>query len=192
MGRLIWKPGTMLYPIPAVLVTCGEYDNRIGTNKSNIITISWIGTICSEPAMVSVSIRPERYSYNIIRRNGEFAINLTTKKLVFATDYCGVKSGRDIDKFQKTKLTPLKASHIKAPLISESPVNIECKVTEVKKLGSHDMFIAKVLCINADEKYINEKGVFNLEDTKPICYCHGHYFCIGKHLGKFGFSVKKK
>ena len=174
------------------MVSCGELGDDPAKSKINIITVSWAGTICSEPAMASISVRPSRYSHDLIKKHGEFVINLTTKSLVFATDYCGVKSGRDINKFEKMKLTPLKATHVKAPLIGECPINIECKVTEVKKLGSHDMFIAKVLCIHADEKYIDAKGAFDLEKVEPICYSHGKYFGLGKFLCRFGFSVKKK
>lgn len=186
MTKALWKPGTMLYPVPAVMVSCGDKPENY-----NIITIAWTGTVCSEPAMTYVSIRPTRHSYAIIKRTGEFVINLTTKKLAFATDYCGVKSGKDINKFQKMKLTPLKGEQVSAPLIKESPLNIECRVTECKPLGSHDMFLAKVLCIHADKKYINAKGAFKFESTDPICYSHGKYYLLGKELGHFGFSVKK-
>jgi len=186
MTKRLWKPGTMLYPVPVVMLSCGEFD------KPNIITVAWAGTICSEPAMLSVSIRPSRYSHEIISKTGEFVVNLTTQKMVFATDYCGVKSGREIDKFKECKLTPVKASFVKAPLIKESPINIECKVVEIKKLGSHDMFIANVMAVNADEKYIDKNGAFDLQSADPICYSHGQYYTLGKKLGGFGFSVKKK
>ncbi|KAF0133686.1 MAG: Conserved protein/domain typically associated with flavoprotein oxygenase DIM6/NTAB family [Candidatus Saganbacteria bacterium] len=187
MAKVIWKPGTMLYPVPAIMVSCGDKSENY-----NIITIAWAGTICSEPAMASISIRPTRHSYDIIKRTGEFVINLTTKKLVFAADFCGVKSGREVNKFAKLKLSAVKGKHVSAPLIGESPVNIECKVTECKHLGSHDMFIAKVLCIHADKRYINKKGAFNLQDSEPICYSHGKYYLLGRELGHFGFSVRKK
>jgi len=181
----------MIYPLPAVMVTCGTYDGDGDTSKANIITLSWVGTICSDPAICSISVRPSRYSHDIIKKNKEFVINITTKDLVFETDYCGVKSGRDMDKFKKMKLTPLCAETVKAPLIKESPINIECSVEEIKKLGSHDMFIAKVLCIHADDKYTDRTGKFDLERSDPICYSHGQYYSLGKRLGHFGFSVKK-
>ncbi|OGC03381.1 flavin reductase [candidate division WOR-1 bacterium RIFOXYA12_FULL_43_27] len=183
MTKELWKPGTMVYPVPAVMVSCGDH---------NIITIAWTGTICSEPAMTYVSIRPSRYSHEIISKTKEFVINLTTKKLVFATDFCGVKSGRAINKFEAMKLTPEKAKQVKCPLIKESPVNIECAVTEIKKLGSHDMFIAKVLCIHGDKKYIDPRGNFNLAAAQPVAYSHGKYYQLGKCLGFYGFSVKRK
>ncbi|MFA5105157.1 MAG: flavin reductase family protein [Candidatus Margulisiibacteriota bacterium] len=192
MSKAVWKPGTMIYPLPAVMVTCGTYEGGGDTSKSNIITLAWVGTICSEPAMCSISVRPSRYSHDIIRKNNEFVVNLTTKDLVFEMDYCGVKSGRDMDKFKKLKLTPLRAKMVKAPLIKESPVNIECRVEEIKKLGSHDLFIAKVLCIHADDKYMDKTGKFDLEKAGLICYSHGQYYCLGKKLGHFGFSVRKR
>lgn len=186
-NKSIWKPGTMLYPLPAVLVSCG-------TSKEdyNIITIAWTGTICSDPPMLYVSIRPERYSHNIIERTGEFVVNLTNKKLAFATDFCGVKSGRKINKFKELKLTPGKSEKISAPIIKESPVNIECKVKEIKKLGSHDMFIAEVLCVHVDKKYIDKNGNLNFDKTEPICYSHGKYYLLGREIGHFGYSVRKK
>lgn len=190
--RAVWAPGTMLYPLPAVMVTCGYYHGENMTEKCNILTISWAGTICTDPAMLSISVRPSRHSYEMIKKSGEFVINLTTKDLVFATDFCGVKSGRDIDKFKRLSLTPLRAVHVKAPLIKESPVNIECKVEEIKKLGTHDMFTAKVLCIHGDRKYINKYGGLDLAEAGLICYSHGEYYSLGKSLGKFGYSIKKK
>ncbi|NQU17221.1 MAG: flavin reductase family protein [Candidatus Saganbacteria bacterium] len=187
MSKEIWKPGTMVYPVPATLVSCGDKKENY-----NIITIAWTGTINSDPAMTYVSIRPSRHSHEIIKRTKEFVINLTTKKLAFATDFCGVKSGRNINKFEAMKLTPASAKQVKAPLIKESPVNIECKVTEIKKLGSHDMFIAKVLCIHGDKQYMDSRGRFNLAAAQPIAYSHGKYYQLGKCLGFYGFSVKKK
>lgn len=186
MAKEIWKPGNMLYPLPVVMISVAD-----SSGKNNIITVAWAGTICTNPAMVSISVRPERYSYPILKETGEFVINLTTKELVYATDYCGVKSGRDIDKFKEMKLTALPAEHVKAPLIGESPVNIECRVREVKPLGSHDMFIADVLCVHADEKYMDEKKRFHLEKAEPIVYSHGTYFACGEALGTFGYSVRK-
>jgi flavin reductase (DIM6/NTAB) family NADH-FMN oxidoreductase RutF len=188
MSKVLWKPGTMIYPLPAVMVSCGAEPSEY-----NIITVAWTGTICTDPAMCYISVRPSRHSYNIIRKNGEFVINLTTKPLTFVTDWCGVKSGKDHNKFKETGLTPVPASKIKAPLIKESPVNIECIVREIKELGSHHMFISEVVAINADEEYIDKKtGAFRLFDAAPVCYSHGKYFETGKLIGKFGFSVEKK
>jgi len=188
MSKILWKPGTMIYPLPAVMVSCGSVPEEY-----NIITISWTGTICTDPAMCYISVRPGRHSYNIIRKNGEFVINLTTKSLAFATDWCGVKSGNEHKKFTEMGLTPVPASKVKAPLIKESPVNIECIVKEIKELGSHHMFISEVVAINADEKYVDEKtGLFRLNDAVPLCYSHGKYYETGPFLGKFGFSVEKK
>lgn len=183
-----WKPGNMLYPLPAVMVSCGREGE-----KPNIITLAWVGTVCSDPVMVSVSIRPERYSYDIIRETGEFVINLTTRELAYAADYCGVKSGRNVDKFAELGLTPGKAGKLKAaPLIEESPVSLECEVAEIKELGSHHMFLAKVLAVDIDEAYLDEKGKFCLNDTGLLAYSHGEYFTLGEKCGSFGYSVKKK
>ncbi|MFZ5967886.1 MAG: flavin reductase family protein [Bacillota bacterium] len=187
MAKTTWKPGTMVYPIPAVLVTCGDFHG-----KSNIITIAWTGTICSDPAMTYISVRPSRYSYELIKESGEFVINLTTEDLARATDYCGVKSGRDVNKFKEMNLTPEEATQVAAPLIKESPVNIECRVEKILKLGSHDMFMAKVLAVNVDEDFIDEKNKFHLDMTRPICYSHGQYYGLKKSLGGFGFSVARK
>ncbi|MDQ1332607.1 MAG: hypothetical protein QG576_642 [Bacteroidota bacterium] len=188
MSKLLWKPGTMIYPVPAVMVSCGSEPSEY-----NIITISWTGTINTDPAMCYISVRPSRHSYDIIRKNGEFVINLTTKSLIYAADWCGVKSGKDYNKFEEMSLTPVPASKIKAPLIKESPVNIECIIKEIKELGSHHMFISEVVAINADKRYIDEKsGVFRLYDAEPVCYSHGKYYETGKLIGKFGFSVEKK
>lgn len=186
MGKLLWKPGTFIYPVPAVMVSCGDME------KSNIITVAWTGTICTDPAMAYVSIRPERYSYDIIKETGEFVINLTTEELAFATDYCGVKSGRQIDKFKELKLTKEKAAHLNCPMIAQSPVNIECKVKEIKELGSHHMFLAEVLAIHVDEKYMDDKEKFEMEKCNLMAYSHGQYYSLGNHIGKFGFSVKKE
>lgn len=177
----------MLYPLPVVMVSVAD-----SNGKANIITIAWAGTVCTNPPMVSISVRPERYSYNIIKDTGEFVINLTTKDLAYATDYCGVKSGRDADKFAEMKLTAAKAEYVKAPLIAESPVNIECRVKQIIPLGSHDMFVAEVLAVHADEKYKDEKGKFCLEKAEPIVYSHGEYLTCGEKIGTFGYSVKKK
>lgn len=182
-----WKAGNMLYPVPAVMVSCG----REGKTP-NIITIAWAGTICSDPAMVSISVRKERYSHNIIKDTGEFVINLVNKRLVRSTDYCGVMSGRDVDKFKETRLTPQESRYVKAPGIKESPVNIECKVVDVKELGSHDMFIAKVLGVTIDNQYMDDRGKFNLNASGLVSYSHGEYFELGKKLGSFGYSVKKQ
>lgn len=177
----------MLYPLPVVMVSVADKEG-----KPNIITIAWTGTVCSNPPMVSISVRPERYSYDVIKETGEFVINLTTKDLTYATDYCGVKSGCDVDKFKEMGLTALPGKEVKAPLIAESPVNIECKVTQVIPLGSHDMFLAEVVAVHVDEKYIDEKGKFHLEKAEPIAYSHGDYLATGELLGTFGYSVKKQ
>ena len=187
MGKQYWNAGNMLYPIPAVMISCGRKDE-----KPNIITVAWAGTICSNPAMVSISIRPERYSYDIIKETGEFVINLTTRKLLRACDYCGVKSGRNVDKFKEMKLTPYESRNIFAPGIEESPVNIECKVTEVRPLGSHDMFIAEVVGVSIDDSFLDKDGKFHLNDTGLITYSHGEYFTLGEKVGSFGYSVRKK
>ena len=187
MAKEIWKPGNMLYPLPIVMVSVADRNG-----KYNIITVAWVGTICSDPPMLSISVRPKRYSHSILKRTGEFVVNLTTEELTFAADYCGVKSGQDVDKFKEMKLTALPADQVKAPLIAESPVNIECRVREVKPLGSHDMFIADVLAVHAEAQYMDEEGKFHLERAKPMLYSHGTYFACGKELGTFGFSVRKK
>jgi flavin reductase (DIM6/NTAB) family NADH-FMN oxidoreductase RutF len=188
MGKIIWKPGTMIYPLPAIMVSCGAVPEEY-----NIITISWTGTICTDPAMCYISVRPERHSYNIIKKRGEYVINLTTKSLAFAADWCGVKSGIKYNKFIEMGLTPVPASKIEAPMINESPVNIECVVKEIIELGSHHMFISEVVAVNADEKYIDRKtGLFRLNDAVPLCYSHGKYYETGNLIGRFGFSVEKK
>ena len=186
MAKKVWKSGTFIYPIPAVLVTSGNME------KSNIITVAWTGILNTNPAIVYISVRPERYSYKLIKENKEFAINLTTKELAFASDWCGVRSGAQYDKFKEMKLTKEKASFIKAPLIKESPVSIECKVIEEKIYGSHTTFIAEVLSIDADEKYMDEKGAFDISKCNLIAYANGGYYELGKKLGKFGYSVEKK
>lgn len=186
MSKIMWKPGTFLYPIPAVMVSCGTME------KSNIITVAWTGILNTNPAMVYISIRPIRYSYNLIKESGEFVINLTNKQLAYATDWCGVRSGEKFDKFKEMKLHKEKAQFVKAPLIKESPVSIECKVKDIIKLGSHDMFVAEVLSIDADEKYIDEKGAFDISKCDLIAYANGGYYSLGKKIGKFGFSVQKR
>ncbi|MCD7835455.1 MAG: flavin reductase family protein [Lachnospiraceae bacterium] len=187
MSKELWKPGNMLYPLPVVMVSVTDKNGR-----NNIITLAWVGTVCSDPPMVSVSVRPERYSYNIIKESGEFVINLTTRELAFATDYCGVKSGRDVDKFKEMHLTPIPAEKVNAPLIEESPVNIECRVKQVMPLGSHDMFIAEVEAVHADTRYMDADNKFSLEKAEPIVYSHGIYMTCGDKVGSFGFSVRKK
>ena len=187
MSKQIWKSGNMLYPVPAVMVSC----QRPG-EKPNMVTIAWAGTVCSDPAMVSISIRPERHSYDIIKETGEFVINLTTEKLARACDYCGVVSGRNVDKFAKTGLTPMPVEHVSAPAIAESPVNIACRVTESRALGSHTMFIAEVVGVTVDDEYLDENDRFHINDANLIMYSHGEYFALGKYLGKFGYSVQKK
>lgn len=186
MSRTIWKPGTFIYPIPAVMVSCGDMEN------SNIITVAWTGIINTNPAMCYISIRPERYSYKLIKEKGEFVINLTNKELAYATDWCGVKTGAKVDKFKEMKLTKEKAKNVKCPVIKESPVAIECKVKEIKELGSHHMFIAEILSIDVDNKYIDEKGAFDITKCDLITYANGKYFSLGKQVGKFGYSVEKR
>lgn len=186
MAKVEWKAGTFIYPIPAVMVTSGTME------KSNIMTVAWTGILNTNPAMCYISVRPERYSYNLIKNSGEFVINLTNKKLAFATDWCGVKSGKYYDKFKEINLTKEKAKHVKCPLIKESPVSVECKVKEIRELGSHHLFIAEVLSIDADDKYINEKGAFDISKCDLIAYANGGYYSLDKKIGKFGFSVEKK
>lgn len=186
MSRKIWKAGTFVYPIPAALISCGTME------KSNILTIAWTGIINTDPAMVYISVRPNRYSYNIIKKNKEFVINLTNKDLAFATDWCGVRSGKDYDKFKEMKLHKEKAKFVKCPIIKESPVAVECKVKEIVELGSHHMFIAEVLSIDADEKYMDDKGSFDISKCNLIAYANGGYYPLGKKIGKFGYSVQRK
>lgn len=186
MSKQLWKPGNMVYPLPAVMVSCGTKEGKI-----NVMTAAWTGTICSDPAMVYVSIRKSRYSHNIITSTGEYVINLTTEALAFATDYAGVKSGRDTDKFKQLHLTPVWGTLKYAPMIDESPVCIECIVENIVELGSHDMFMARVAAVHADEKYMDQNGRFQLEKARPLIYSHGQYYGTGRHIGKFGYSVQK-
>lgn len=186
MSRAIWKPGTFIYPLPAVMVTSGDMEN------SNIMTVAWTGIINTNPAMCYISVRPERFSYNLIKESGEFVINLTNKDLAFATDWCGVRSGSKYDKFKEMNLTKERAKNVKCPIIKESPVAIECKVKEIRELGSHHMFIAEVLSIDADNKYIDENGTFDISKCDLISYANGKYYALGKQIGKFGYSVQKK
>jgi flavin reductase (DIM6/NTAB) family NADH-FMN oxidoreductase RutF len=188
MAKQTWKPGNMIYPLPAVMVSCGDKEGN-----TNIITIAWTGTICTNPAMLYISVRPERYSYNMIKESGEFVVNLTTESLVKQTDYCGVKSGRDVDKFKETKLTRGKASELQyAPTIEESPVNIACRVTEKKELGCHHMFIAEVVSVTVEDAHMDEAGKFLINELGLVMYSHGEYFSMGEKLGKFGYSIQKK
>lgn len=186
MGKVQWKPGTFIYPIPVVMVTSGTME------ESNIMTVAWTGILNTNPAMCYISVRPERYSYKLIKESGEFVINLTTEKLAYATDWCGVRSGKDYDKFKEMHLTKEKAKIVNVPLIKESPVSVECRVKEIVPLGSHDMFVADVLSIDADEKYIDEKGAFDISKCDLIAYSNGGYYPLGDKIGKFGFSVQKK
>ncbi|MBR3645194.1 MAG: flavin reductase family protein [Lachnospiraceae bacterium] len=186
MAKQTWKPGNMVYPIPAVLVTVSDKEGN-----DNVLTVAWTGTVCSDPVMAYVSIRPSRHSYHMIKETGEFVINLTTEALAYATDFCGVKSGKDMDKFKECRLTKEKATYVAPPLIKESPVNIECKVVEVRPCGSHDMFIGEVVAVHADEQYMDEKGSFDLSKAKPLVYSHGQYYGLGKKIGRFGYSVTK-
>ena len=185
MAKVAWKSGTFVYPIPAVLVTSGNME------KSNIMTVAWTGIINTNPALVYISVRPERYSYNLIKESKEFVINLTNEKLAFATDWCGVRSGCKFDKFKEMNLTKEKGNFVKVPLIKESPVSIECKVIEEKNNGSHTMFLAEVLSIDADEAYMDENGAFDISKCDLIAYANGGYYKLGKKIGKFGYSVQK-
>ncbi len=183
-----WKPGNMIYPLPAVLVSCGSE-----LSEYNVLTVAWVGTLCTNPPMCYISVRPERYSYPIIQKNMEFVINLTTKDMAYATDWCGVRSGKDYNKFEEMKLTPGKAKVVKAPIIEESPVSIECRVREIIPLGSHHMFIAEVVNVQADDCYLDkDSGKFELANADPLVYLHGGYFELGEKIGKFGWSVEKK
>lgn len=186
MAKQYWRPGNMLYPVPAVMVSC----QRPG-EKPNIITVAWAGTVCSSPAMASISVRKERYSYDILKETGEFVINLVTRDLVRAADYCGVRSGRNVDKYKEMHLTELPSRTVGAPGITESPVNIECRVTEVTPLGSHDLFLAEVTNVTVEDRYLDENGKFNLNKAGLIAYSHGEYFELGKKVGSFGYSVRK-
>lgn len=187
-GRQVWRPGNMLYPLPAVMVSAADQ-----AGNANILTVAWTGTVCSDPAMLYISVRPERYTYHMIRETGEFVVNLTTERLAYATDWCGVRSGRDVDKWKEMALTKGAADQLAyAPVILESPVNIECRVTEVKELGSHHMFLAEVAAVQVDERYMKKDGKFELNSTGLLAYSHGAYLGLGKELGKFGWSVKKR
>lgn len=187
MGRIDWRPGNMLYPLPAVLVSVADSQGR-----PNALTIAWAGTVCSDPPMVSISVRPERYSYHCIEKTGEFVINLTTRELAYATDYCGVKSGRDVDKFSALHLTAYPSSKVKAPQIAQSPVSLECRVKQTLPLGSHTMFVAEVVSVSVDEKYLDKANRFHLDQADPIVYSHGNYYGLGELIGKFGYSVERK
>lgn len=186
MSKVTWKSGTFIYPLPAIMVSCGTME------ESNIITVAWTGIINTDPAMCYISVRPTRHSYEMIKKTGEFVINLTTKDLAYATDWCGVKTGAKVDKFKEMKLTKEKANFVNCPMIKESPVSVECKVKEIRELGSHHMFVAEILGINADEKYINENGAFDISKCDLIAYSNGNYYSLGKKIGRFGFSVQKK
>lgn len=188
MSKVSWKPGTMIYPLPAVLVSCGASEE-----EWNMLTVAWTGTICSDPAMCYISIRPERHSYSIIKKRMEFTINITTADMAEATDWCGVRSGKDFNKWDATGLTPIAGEKVASPTIEQSPLSIECRVKSIMNLGSHDMFIAEVLNVRADERYIDpDTGRFSLEKSGIMAYSHGFYYELGELIGKFGFSVKKK
>jgi len=186
MAKIEWKPGNMLYPLPAVLVTSRGKDG-----SEDVCTVAWAGTVCTNPPMVSISLRPSRLSYTYIHETGVFGLNITTEEIARETDFCGVRSGRDLDKFKEMKLKKERAAHIDCPLLAASPVNIECEVTEEKPLGSHTMILARVLAVHVDDRYMDEKGKFHLNAAKPIVYSHGEYSGLGEKLGTFGYSVKK-
>lgn len=186
MARQVWKGSTLLNPEPPVLVSCGPADHP------NLITVGWCGTICTQPPMVSISVRPERYSHGLICDSGEFVINLPTESLTHAVDWCGVKSGRDVDKFREMKLSALPAAQVGTVLLEQSPVNLECKVTQRIPLGSHDLFLAEVVAVDVDESLLDENGKLCLNRAKLIVYSHGDYLALGRRLGKFGYSVRKK
>ncbi|MGN1338803.1 MAG: flavin reductase family protein [Oscillospiraceae bacterium] len=186
MEKVQWKPGTLLSPVPAVLVSCGTME------KPTALTIAWTGIICSDPAKTYISVRPERNSYNIIKESGEFVINMMPSTSVRAVDYCGIKSGRNEDKLAKMKLTPMESNTISAPQIAQAPISIECKVTEILPQGSHDMFIAEITSVDIDKTLIDEKGKLHIEKAGLMTYAHGTYFALGKKIGSFGFSVKPK
>ena len=186
--KINWKPGTLIYPLPAILVSCGSNESEY-----NLLTVSWVGTLCSDPPMCYISVRPERHSYALLKKNMEFVLNLTTQDMAYQTDWCGVRSGKDYDKFKEMNLTPGKATIVQAPIVEESPLCIECRVKEVLGLGSHDMFIADVVNVLADEKYIDSQtGRFDMKKANLLAYSHGNYYEIGNHIGKFGWSVQKK
>lgn len=187
MAKEKWKAGNMIYPLPAVLVTC-----RSKSGEDNVFTVAWTGTVCTNPPMAYISVRPSRYSYNMIKETGEFVINLTTEEMAKATDYCGVTSGRDVDKFARCGLHKEEADEVNVPMLVESPVNIECRVREAHEYGSHTMFVADVICVHADEKYMNETGKFELEKSQLLAYSHGTYFGLTNPKGTFGYSIKKE
>lgn len=187
MAKQNWKAGTVLYPVPVVMVSCGNMEG-----EKNIITVAWTGTINSDPPMTYISLRHCRYSYDIIKQSKEFVINLVTKKLAYACDYCGIKSGKDIDKFNEMNLTATKGTKVSSPIIYESPINIECVVKDIIPLGTHDMFLAEVVNVSVSEEYLDQSGKFHFNKTNPICYSHGCYYTLGEKLGSFGYSVKKK
>ncbi len=184
--RVVWKGSVMTSPLPPALITCGDME------KPNVLTIAWTGTLCTQPPKTYISVRPERYSYGIIEKSREFVINLPTRRLVRAVDFCGVKSGRDIDKFEAMGLKICEASKVKAPILCDSPLSLECRVTDIVKLGSHDMFIADIVAVSVDPKYLDKNGRLMLEKAELIAYSHGNYFALGEKLGDFGFSVRKK
>ncbi len=187
-GRQVWRPGNMLYPLPAVMVSAADLQG-----EANILTVAWTGTVCSDPAMLYISVRPERYSYHMLKETGEFVVNLTTEKLAYAADWCGVRSGRDVDKWKELNLTKGKAEKLDhAPVILESPVNIECRVTEVKELGTHHMFLAEVMAVQVDKRYMKKSGKFELNSAGLLAYSHGEYRSLGDRIGRFGWSVKKR
>ncbi len=186
MAKVSWKPGAMLSPVPPVLVSCSDGE------RDNLITVGWTGIICTEPAKTYISLRPERFSYEIISKSREFIINLPSSHIIRSIDFCGVRSGRKLDKFKECRLTKEKATQVACPAVAESPISIECRVTDIVKLGTHDMFMADIIAVNVDERYIDEKGKLRIEQCSLAAYAHGSYFALGKKIGSFGYSVKKK
>lgn len=187
MKKISFKPGNMLYPLPVVMVSAADRNGQ-----SDIITVAWAGTVCTNPPMVSISVKPSRYSYHMLAETGEFVINLTTKELAYATDYCGIRSGRDVNKWKDMNLTPVPSEQVKVPCIAQSPVNMECRIVKTQPLGSHTMFIAEVAAVHVADRYMDSKGGFHLSDAEPIVYSHGEYFSLGEKLGRFGYSVQKR
>lgn len=184
--KAIWRGSALLGPVPPVLVSCGSPE------APNLFTVAWAGTICTQPPRLSISVRPSRHSYGLIRQSGEFVVNLPTEALARAVDWCGVKSGRDLDKFAVLRLTAAPASAVGCPLLAESPVNLECRVFQTIPLGSHELFLADVVAVDVDEALLDKEGKLHLEQAGLLAYAHGAYYALGRQMGTFGWSVRKK